>query len=161
MAVIDKFACLLWDTALNTGVAGTYLVGDQLDLKYATQALNQADMDYRDLYLVAKVTTTATSAGSATLQLSVASDDTAAVSTTTSTVHYTTTAVPVASLVAGYEVFCLKLPRHPVGYERFLGILQITGTAAFTAGKLSVYLTDSPGKFIAYPDGFTGTFSAS
>lgn len=141
--------------ALNTGAAGTYLIGSQIDLT-AGLAIGGNTIAYPGnsdgLYLVVMVDTAATSGGSATLQIKLASDDTASISTTTSTVHFVSDAIAVANLTAGAVVCCVELPRGT--YERYLGILQVTGTAAFTAGKLNAFLTMDPKTFtpIAAPD---------
>lgn len=143
---------LLDAVALNTGAAGTYLLGSQYDTG-ATPTLKDMGLS-QDFWLVAKVTTAATSGGSATLQLKVVSDDTTSISTTTSTVHYTSAAIPVASLTAGALIFATKLP---IGdYERYIGILQVTGTAAFTAGNIEVFVTPDFPKYVAYPDPLVG-----
>lgn len=131
--------------ALNTGAAGTYLIGSQIDLGAGDKPLGAID----ELYLVATVDTTATSGGSATLQLKLASDDSAAISTSTATDHFASKVFPLASLVAGATLFAVKLPMG-FDYERYLGILQVTGTAAFTAGKINVFLTPDPARWAAY-----------
>lgn len=134
--------------SLNTGAAGTYLIGDQIDLG-ASPTLKDIGVG-EELWLVVTVQTTATSGGSATLQIQLASDDTASISTSTSTIHYTSPAIPVASLTAGTTVCAVALPYG--SYERYLGILQVTGTAAFTAGKVDAFLTTEPPKWVALPD---------
>jgi len=133
-------------TSLNTGAAGTYLIGSQVDLGAAD---NVNDID--GLYLVVGVDTTATSGGSATLQITLASDSTAAVATDGSaTVHYTSPVIAVASLTAGTYIAKVELPKGT--YERYLGILQVTGTAAFTAGKINAFLTNDPYTWKSYAD---------
>jgi hypothetical protein len=131
--------------SLNTGAAGTYLIGSQIDLA-GTNLVNDVD----GVYLVVSVDTAATSGGSATLQISLASDDTASISNTTATIHYTSPAIAVASLVAGAFVAKVELPKGD--YERYLGILQVTGTAAFTAGKINAFLTNDPYTWKSTPD---------
>jgi hypothetical protein len=77
------------------------------------------------------------------LQVILASDATASIATDGSaTAHYTSAAIPVASLTAGAYVAKVELPKGT--YERYLGILQVTGTAAFTAGKINAFLTNDP-----------------
>lgn len=145
--IMDSRLELCDATALNTGAAGTYLIGNQPNLSLAPGDVGNGEQ----LYLVLQVDTTATSGGAATLAVSLASDDTAAVSTTTSTVHFTTPVYALGTLVAGFtRVFAL-----PIGtiYEQFLGILQITGTAAFTAGKVNAFITRDPTGWRAYADG--------
>lgn len=134
-------------TALNTGAAGTYLIGNQIDMG-AVPAPGPLGAN-GELYLVATVDTTATSGGAATLQLKLASDDTASISTTTATDHFASRVFPLSALVAGATLFAVKMPMG-FDYERFLGILQVTGTAAFTAGKVNVFLTPDPARWAAY-----------
>ena len=140
-------------TALNTGAAGTYNIGDVIDLQ--GQAIGTANLT-RDLgavdplWLVIRVATAATSGGSATGQFRLVSDDSGTISTTTATVHYTSAAIPVASLTAGATVAVVQLPSG--SYERYLGIQQITGTAAFTAGAIDAFLTADPAIWRAYAD---------
>lgn len=138
-------------TALNTGGAGTYNIGDVIDTRSASIDPNVTkDHEGTDLYLVIQVATTATSGGSATGQFRLVSDDATTPSTTTATVHYTSAAIPVATLAAGYLVACVRLPSG--SYERYLGIQQITGTAAFTAGAVNAFLTNDPAIWRAYAD---------
>lgn len=132
-------------TALNTGGAGSYLIGDVIDT--GGDGIN----DVTGLYLVIQVDTTATSGGSATGQFHLASDAGAAIATDGSaTYHFSTSAIPVATLVAGYQVCAVQLPRGT--YERYLGILQTTATAAFTAGKVNAFLTNDPKSWKAFAD---------
>lgn len=143
-------------TALNTGAAGTYNVGDVIDTHgptvghgsgmNLTRDLNNA----QELFLVVRVSTTATSGGAATLQVRLVSDDTATPSTTTATVHFTSATFALASLTAGTTVCLARLPGG--AYERYVGIQQITGTAAFTAGAIDAFLTADPNSWQAYAD---------
>jgi hypothetical protein len=135
--------------SLNTGGAGSYLLGDQIDTGAAARDLG-ASTD--NLFLVLQVDTTCTSGGSATGQFHLASDSTAAIATNgTATYHFSTGAIPVATLVAGYVIAIVALPQGAL-YERFLGILQTTGTAAFTAGKINAFLTTDPSNWRHYAD---------
>lgn len=143
-------------TALNTGAAGTYNVGDVIDTHGPTIGHNAGQNLTRDLgapislWLIIRVATTATSGGAATGTFRLVSDDTATPSTTTATVHYTSAAVPVASLTAGSTVAAVALPSG--SYERYVGIQQITGTAAFTAGAIDAFLTSDPAIYRQYVD---------
>lgn len=136
--------------ALNTGGAASYLLGDVIDLTVA----RDIGGGEADLYLVIQVDTTATSGGAATGAFSLVSDAQAAIATDgTATVHHVTPAIPVATLVAGYTVAAIPLPRGIPAYERYLGILQTTAVAAFTAGKINAFITDNPGKWTPYARG--------
>lgn len=135
-------------TALNTGAAGTYLVGNVMDTSVVRDLGNG-----RVVYLVISVDTTVTSGGAATVQFILASDAQAAIATDGSaTQHILTVAIPKATLVAGYQIV-LALPLESPAYEQFLGILQVTGVAALTAGKINAFLTlDPPASWKAYPN---------
>lgn len=135
-------------TALNTGAAGTYLVGDVIDLEVARDLGGG-----RPLWLVIQVDTTATSGGAATAVFTLASDAQAAIAVDGSaTVHFATSARTVASLVAGLTVVAVQMPAEPPVYERFLGILQTTAVAAFTAGKINAFLTPNYARVKHYAD---------
>lgn len=134
-------------TALNTGVAASYLVGDVIDLGSTSSDIGNGE----PLYLVIRVDTTATSGGAATGQFHLCSDAQAAIAVDGSaTYHYSSSAIAVASLTAGTKVAAIALPQGT--YERYLGIVQTTGTAAFTAGKINAFLTTDAAKWIALPD---------
>lgn len=133
--------------SLNTGAAGTYLLGDQIDLGSVQRDVGAGE----PVYVVATVDTTATSGGSATLTLKISSDSTASISTDGSaTDHLISRTFPVASLTAGTVIMAVPLPQEGAAYERYLGVLQTTGTAAFTAGKINVFLTSDVNKIKAY-----------
>lgn len=142
--ILDERSEFLDATALNTGAAGTYLIGDVMDL-----GTDGGSGDSDDLYLVINVDTAVTSGGSATVQFKLVSDAQAALATDGSaTEHIVTAAIAKATLVAGYQVVAAKLPRGT--YERYLGILQITGTAALTAGAVNAFLTKAVPVIKAY-----------
>ena len=133
-------------TALNTGAAGTYLIGDQIDLGVARDVGNGQPM-----YLVITVDTLPTSGGAATAQFSLASDASAAIATDGSaTVHLQTKAFAISEMAAGTVLAAIALPMEGVAYERYLGILQTTGTAAFTGGKVNAFLTHDVAKWKSY-----------
>ena len=144
--ILDKRNEFCDATALNTGAAGTYLLADQIDLGTARDIGNG-----QPVYLVITVDTLPTSAaGTATAQFSLASDATAAISTTTSTVHLLTKAFAISEMAAGQVLAAIALPMEGVAYEQFLGILQTTGTQAFTGGKVNAFLTNDVAKWKAY-----------
>lgn len=147
--IMDERLELCDATSLNTGAAGTYLLGDQVDLG----ATSPGDIgEGEQLFLVISVDTTVTSGGSATVAFTLASDDTASIATNgTATPHLVTPTYAVATLVAG---FMRSFPLPPrVSAERYLGLLQTTAVAALTAGKINAFLTKNPPNFRAYPDG--------
>jgi len=141
--------------ALNTGAAGTYLIGSQINLTKARDVGNGGD-----IYLVVTVDTgIAVGSSTGTIQFALASDDSASISTTTSTIHYTTpafatsTTTNTTTLAAGTVLFAVELPLEGNAYEQYLGILQITGTTAISAGKINAFLTTDVQKWKAYDNG--------
>jgi hypothetical protein len=145
--ILDKRNEFCDAVALNTGGAGTYLLGDQIDLGTARDVGNG-----QPVYLVITVDTLPTSANStATAQFSLASDATAAIATDGSaTVHLQTKAFAISEMAAGQVLAAIALPMEGVAYERYLGILQTTGTQAFTGGKINAFLTHDVAKWKSY-----------
>lgn len=137
--------------ALNTGAPGTFNLGDTIDLKPATTSPGlTVDLEGSELYLMIQVDTTATG-GATTGQFALVSDDqTPPLTNGTQTTHFLTAAIPVATLVAGYRVCCVALPSG--AYERYLGVQQITGGAAFATGKINAFLTNDPALWRPYAD---------
>ena len=145
--IIDKRTEFADAAALNTGAAGSYRIGNVIDLEKTGLDLGTGE----PLYLVISVDSAASSGGSATAAFTLASDAQAAIATDgTATVHVKTDAIPVASLTAGKQITMVALPAGT--YERYLGILQTTGTAAFTGGAIDAFLTPDPSGWKAYPD---------
>lgn len=148
MAIMDELSEFCDATALNTGAAGSYLVGDVMDLGVARDVGNG-----QPLYLVITVDTLPTSAGAATAAFSLASDAQAAIAVDgTQTTHFSTKAFTIAQMAAGTVLAVLALPSEGVVYERYIGIVQTTAVAAFTGGKINAFLTQNPTKFKAYAD---------
>ena len=83
-------------------------------------------------YVMFAVSTTFTAAGAATLTITIESDSTANLATSP-TVHWTSSAIAVATLVAGYQFF-VPLPIGLV--ERYLGVRYTVATGPFTAGAI-------------------------
>jgi len=134
-------------TALNTGAAGVYLLGDQIDLTLARDVgAGEA------IWCVISVDTLPVSA-TGTASFSLVSDAQAAIAIDGSaTVHFTTTARLAAAMPAGTVLAAVALPIEGAVYERYLGILQTTAIAAFSAGKINAFLTHDVAKWKAYAD---------
>ena len=133
-------------TALNTGGAGSYLIGDVYDT--GGDGVNIAD----GLYLVIIVTTQVDSAADgASVQFHLASDAAAAIATDGSaTYHFSTDAIAEATLAPGYRVCAVRLPHGT--YERYIGILQTTSGEAVTAGAVDAFLTTDVSQWKAFPN---------
>lgn len=145
--ISDKLLTFADDTALNTGVAGNYVIGDQIDLKVTDRGIG-ALIGNAALFLVITVEDAATSGGSATASFSLLTDADPAMGSPT--VVATTGALAVASMTSGALVTVLAVP---VGFawERYVGLRQTTGTAAFTAGSINAFLTPTPPSRFSYP----------
>ena len=145
--ILDELTEFCDATALNTGAAGTYNIGDIIDLSVTAPEVGNGQV----VYLVVQVTTAVTSAGAATVQFQLVSDATSTISTSTQTIHFISMAIPKATLVAGYTAIFPIAVGSPA-YERFIGVQQVTGTAALTAGAVNAFLTLDPSRWIAAAD---------
>lgn len=146
--ILDGFCEFADATAVNTGGVASYLVGNVMDLGAVSRDIGQG----QPLYLVIQVDTAIASA-TGSFKFKLCSDAQAAIAVDGSqTIHLETAAKLEAALVAGTLVCCVALPMGAV-YERYLGIVQETITAAATAGKINAFLTMDPTGWRAYPDG--------
>jgi len=143
--------------ALNTGAAGTYLIGSQIDVSLAGVALAPGNIGtIDDMYLVISVDTGIAAASAGTVQFKLVSDDSAAIAVNgTATEHLTTPAFVTGSgtstgtLKAGTTLYVAELPKA-FNYERYLGLLQLTGTTAISAGKVNAFITGDPAVWAAF-----------
>lgn len=146
--IVDKLNQFCAGVAANTGAAGSYLLGDQIDLRVP------ADLGHTEgAYLVIKTKTLLTSGANGTISFTLASDSTAAIDPSTSSKHLTTPvrAVGTVGIPANTILFAGQLPYEgPVPYERFLGILQNTAVAAMTAGTIDAFLVKDLAAWKAY-----------
>lgn len=145
--ICDKLATFADDTALNTGAAGNYVIGDQIDLGVTARGIG-ALVGNATLYLVITVEDAATSGGSATAAFSLLTDGDSGMGSPTAV--FTTEAVAVAAMTAGKLMAVQALPVG-IAWERYIGLRQITGTAAFTAGSVNAFLTTTPPARHSYP----------
>ena len=146
--IIDKRNEFASATALNTGGAGTYNVGDVIDLSVANDLGGDGA-----LYLVIQADSTITAGASGTVAFQLVSDAGSALETDGSqTVHFSTGTRTVGDgIPAGTVLAAVQLPMEgSKPYERFIGIQQVTGTAAVTAGKINAFLTPDVARWKAY-----------
>lgn len=153
--ILDKLAEFC-DATSVAAAAGTALVGNVMDLGGTSQDIGNGE----PLYLVINVDAEIITAGSAgTIQFQLASDAQAAIATDGSaTVHLASASLVTddaaansVALNAGGVPVCVALPNGT--YERYLGILVVTGTTTTIAGKINAFLTHDPAKWIALADG--------
>lgn len=143
--------------SLNTGAAGTYLIGNQIDVSLTGVSTTPGHIGaVDDMYLVINVDTGIGAGTAGTVQFQLVSDDTASIATNgTATVHFQTaafatgTGTAAGALKAGTTLAVIQMPKT-FSYERYLGILQVTGTAAITAGKVNAFLTGDPNVWAAF-----------
>lgn len=148
MAILDErleFA----DAVSVAAAAGTALIGDVIDLSSVGRDFGQGE----PVYLVITVDTEIITGGAAgTIKFQLASDAQAAIATDGSaTVHLDTgnfvtddSAANSTQLNAGEVLYAGILPLQGAVYERYLGILCVTGTTTTTAGKINAFLTLDP-----------------
>ncbi len=98
-----------------------------------------AGRSFPELYIVIDVHTACTSAGSATVAFTVQHDSAEAFDTAQTLASVGATAI--ATLVAGYNVLTVRIPK---GCLRYVRVLYTIGTAALTAGKFNAYLVETP-----------------
>lgn len=89
------------------------------------------DLGLREIPIVVQVTETFATLTSLTVTL----ESSAAAGLTSATTHWTSGAIPVASLIAGYE---FKIPHIPRGTMlKYLGLRYTVGGSNATAGKIT------------------------
>jgi hypothetical protein len=143
--ILDERTEFLDATALNLGAPGSFLLGDVIDLT------NVRDIGMGEpLWLIVTVDTTATSGGAATLALNLLTDTDPALGSPV--VLATSPTFALAALTAGAMIWAVALPIEGNLYERYLGIQQVTGAAAFTAGKINANIVRDVAKRKLYPD---------
>ncbi len=144
------------DAVSVANAAGTFLLGSQVDTTVARNVGNG-----RPIYWVITIDTEIITGGSAgTVRFKLASDDTASISTTTSSVHIQTGEYVTDDAVAhpfpiGSILGSWALPSQIFAdndYERYLGVLEVVTTTTITAGKINSFLTVDPVGWTAAPD---------
>lgn len=141
----DKLNTFGLPVTLNTGGADTYVIGDQINM-LAFPVNQGVGVPF---YWYVATSAAATSGGSATLALELVTAEDAAL-TTSPVVLMRTPVFPVAELTAYKFLFAAPIPFAE--YKQFLGIRQVTGVAAFTAGSINSFLTQEPDQWRAYPE---------
>lgn len=133
-------------TAISTNVLDLRSVGANPTL--VDEALTGLPLWFEIMVL------TAAAGGDAakTVTFTLESDSTADLATS-ATVHWTSTAITGATLIAGYKVVSMQLPSAKT-YERYLGV-RYTVSAGFTAFQLLAYFTLGKQSAHIYPAGFT------
>lgn len=135
--------CDATSAILNIGNA---IIGNVIDL--GTPPTLKNIVGGQQIYLVLQVATTFVGASSTTT-IDLLSDSAAAL-TTSPTTHWSSGAIPVATLVEGYTLI-IPLPVEGT-YERYLGLWETVAAANVTAGAINAFLTLDPHYWAALPD---------
>jgi hypothetical protein len=109
-----------------------------------------------DLWLIVQTDSAAdfAAAGAATLTITLESDTVVGLGSTPA-VHFSSPAIPKATLVKSTTVVRTMLPS--ADYQRYLGLRYTVATGPFTAGAITAYLTPTPQRNKTYPVGFSVT----
>ena len=148
--ILDKNLEFADATSVGTPNSTTVNVGNVADLGATSRDIGAGE----PIYLVIQVTTAITSGGAATVRFHLSSDDAVSMAVDGSaSTHYASDVIAKATLVAGYTIVA-PLPAESPVYERYLG-LQIEEVAGqvLTAGNVNAFLTLTPRRYRAYPDG--------
>lgn len=154
--ILDERTEFCDNQSLNTGGAGTYNIGDQIDLGATQRNLGSVD---QPLYLVVQVGATGirVASGSGTVTFQMASDSTPTLSTDASqTIHQATRAFPTNTtsdanaLKPGTVLAVFQVASGGPDFERYVGVQQVTGTTAISAGSVDAFLTMTPPVWKAY-----------
>lgn len=139
-------------TKTGQGITATAISTNVLDLRQAaTPASADEGISGPDVWFVVQVQTAA-AGGDAAKTLTITLESSAAVGLGSSTVHYTSTAITGATLVAGYTAIRVMLPSGD--YLRYLGV-RYTVSAGFTSFNILAFLTMDVQRNVIYPGSFT------
>lgn len=155
----DALLNLARGTALNTGAAGSYIIGNQVDLGVDERGIGSM-VGLGQLYLVITVDTAATSGTSAaTAKFALVTDDNAALSSPV--VLSETAALTISDLAidTAEPAAVIALPSG-VAYQKYIGLRQTTAGEAFTAGAISAVITPTVPNRFAYDQGAGASLSA-
>jgi hypothetical protein len=143
--IIDKLLEMCDAVAVNTGGVASYLLGDVIDIGAVVRDMGNG----QPLYLILTVDTSIASA-TGSLKFSLCSDAQAAIAVNgTQSVHATVGPFLQAAMTAGTVLAVIALPQG-IAYERYMGVVQETITAAMTAGKINAFITADPTGYKAY-----------
>ena len=156
--IFDRLNEFCDDTSVAlTAGASWQNVGDQIDLSEARDVGNGEPM-----YLVIAVGSTGIKVGAntGTIAFRLASDDSATIHASTSTVHVVSPTVATSTtsdaaggvLEPGKPLLVVSLPIEGNTYERYIGIQALVSTENTTAGKINAFLTHDVAKWKAYAD---------
>lgn len=135
--------------AVNTGGAGTYVLGDQVDLGTQRRGLGGDQA----LYLVMQVGATGLAGSTGTIQFQLVTADDAGLTTNVevlaqSAAFSTTGSSATTTLAPGTRLMSVQIPHGLC--RRFIGIRQVTATAATSGGTIDAFLVTDVAQWRAY-----------
>jgi len=141
--ILDKFNEFSDGQAFTTGSTTSTYSFDTMGADIGTG---------EDLYLIAQVDTTATSAGAATVEFKYV--ESASADLSSSTTLATSGAIAYTALTAGAMPVKIKIPPNT---KKYVGVVYTVGTADLTAGAFSSFLTKDlqHAKTVAHASGYT------
>jgi hypothetical protein len=155
--ISDSLLNLAVGVALNTGGAGSYTIGNQIDLGAAERPIGSL-VGMSALFLVITFDVEPDSAGeAATANFQLITDDNSAMSS--ATVLAQSGAIGENSMTVGSQIV-IPLPQG-VAYERYIALRQVTAGEAFTAGTINAIITPTVENHFAYPQGAGASLGAS
>lgn len=141
-------------TKTGQALTATAISTNVIDLRQAATpaTADEGMLGFAEQWLIVQVQTAAAGGDAAkTLTITLESDSAVGLATAP-VVHYSTTAITGATLVAGYTAVRVQLPS--ADYKRYLGI-RYTVSAGFTSFNILAYLVPDPQRNVIYPAGFT------
>lgn len=145
-------------TKTGQGITATAISTNVLDLRnFRSGVSTPATVDEGILggmeeWLIVQVLTAAAGGDAAKTLTITLESDTAVGLATVPVVHYSSTAITGATLIAGYVAVRVQVPS--ADYKRYVG-LRYTVSAGFTSFEITAYLTPDPQRNVIYPAGFT------
>ena len=118
-----------------------------IDLLRAGQDIGMGE----ELFILVTVTTAFTAGGAATLHIAVVTDDNVGLTTPT-VLQDQPVAMPVASLVAGFEIRMRINPSNIM--QQYLGLVYTVATGPMTAGVVTASLQKDIQTWKAFPSNF-------
>lgn len=145
--ILDKENAFSLAQAVTTSAAST----DYMDLTPLASGADDRDIGQGEgLRLVITVDETVQSTGSSTVTFALQTDDTSTFGSATTL--YTSGAVAKATLVAGYKVCDVPIPK---GVEKYLRVYYTVATADLTEGEFTAVLVKDSQDVKSYPAGYS------
>ena len=148
--IIDRFNLFADNVTPTFTVSTNQLLGVSVDLGEYLGEVDNVGVGH-PYYLAIFVTTAFASAGAATMEFALKTDDN--VNMTTPTFLVETKTFSAADLGNLGRLFVTTLPSGFEPYQRYIGLFNINNNVVFTAGGISAFITRDVQDWNAYPQG--------